>query len=201
MMPVIPAQSRTQHHQVEPALADRRFHRLPPHGLLHRVSNLLQCRSRNRLFLSVPFTIKNFQLRCFRHECVSSPFTVATPHPSEYITEDQQQPGPITPSKTHHSKSSSPPPISALHCLPQRGLPCSALASWSPFFSCRLSPPSVRRNPNPPPQVVISTTDARFTSATTPPAQKTIKPSTASPGRPAAHPCLSSPRPNSASEA
>src|ERR1700689_1924420 len=129
MMPVIPAQTRTQPPQVEPALGDRRFHGLSSHGLLYRVPSLLQGRCRNRLFLSVPFTIKNFQLRCFRHQRVSSPLTVATPHPSEYITEGQQQPGPIPPPKTRPSKSSSPPPISALHCLPQRGLPCSALAS------------------------------------------------------------------------
>src|ERR1700691_1816816 len=129
MMPVIPAQTRTQHHQVEPALGDRRFHGLSSHGLLYRVPSLLQGRCRNGLFLSVPFTIKNFQLGCFRHECVSSPLTVATPHPSEYITEGQQQPGSSTPPNRYHSRFSSPPPISALHCLPQRGLPCSALAS------------------------------------------------------------------------
>src|SRR5271154_558728 len=93
MMPIIPAQTRTQHHQVEPALANRRFHGLSSHGLLYRVPSLLQGRCRNRLFLSIPFTIKNFQLRCFRHECVSSPLTVATPPSSEYITEDQHQPG------------------------------------------------------------------------------------------------------------
>src|SRR5580692_8091221 len=93
MVPIIPAQTRTQHHQVEPALADRRFHGLSPHSLLDRVPSLLKSCCCNRLFLSIPFTIKNFQLRCFRHECVSSPLTVATPQPSEYITEDQRQPG------------------------------------------------------------------------------------------------------------
>src|SRR5580692_4232832 len=91
MMPIIPAQARTQYHQVEPALANCCFHGLSPYSLLHRVPSLLQGGCRNRLFLSIPFTVKNFQLRCFRHECVSSPLTVATPHPSEYITEDQQQ--------------------------------------------------------------------------------------------------------------
>src|SRR5580658_4178364 len=176
VMPVIPAQSRSEHDQVEPPLVERRLHGLSPPGLL-------QCRGCFCLCLRIPLAIKNLQLRCFRHECRSSPLTVATPHSSEYITEDQQQPGksgdlrrlqsscgyrpslwtptmlmwgwahspvparakpgrnaPQTPpdpsTKLINSKSSSPPPVSALNCFTQRGLSCSALASSSPFSAC-----------------------------------------------------------------
>ena len=69
------------------------------------------------------FTIKNFQLRCFRHECVSSPLTVATPQRRGYITEGQQQPGQILRSKYQKLKFPSPRPVSALNCLAPEGCP------------------------------------------------------------------------------
>jgi len=59
MMPVIPRQRRTQHHQIEAALANRRFHSLAADSLLHLVTSLLKRRSRRRLRLRIPFAIKN----------------------------------------------------------------------------------------------------------------------------------------------